>query len=723
MAIKVNGTVVVDDNRCISNICTVNATNVCATVFCGTLYGDGTNITGISAGSNHTYCESITAGDWVALNSPAGVVKVTGTVDTDICSPLSVSGYDCCTTSFCSRCFSSIPAFSIICATANTGAIFGGLYTVYTCTFDDGYTSCYMTRPGLIFMQVCDWKTTGACSYNPGTAPIFHCYCIFGIGTCCQSCNICPILSHFDQSSCKMFFIMKANNCCCCSAIRGGVVCLSNTNSNFTITGNSYQTSTEFPFYGSQSSFIGDAAIGYTNDGYFFMASRCNGFSCTWGIIKNLCTIASGTNWCIICTHASGSIFDQPNCPGIRVNFNTNAQGYFLAISKPCEAPGFSGGGWTCATNVCCSSYAINVICLSGDYSYCRRSNNSFRTLAGCCAIQCAVTDGVSYGGINCVAHISWDCACANTIFVYDRYPNSGTSCTGNTVVNFFCWCQPLCCIFWKCRTFGWCETIPATKKQILRTGLVCCCSADFTTTTILGCSCAGTISPKTREISSTRHTHVTGQQFEGYAVSYIPCNGCLCDLQVCAFCHCNSNNDDFYNRCVWLNVNNSQSGYDSCLCLIGNPLQIFGTGGASNWSSYGFGDYCCGISIVPYRNGAVLYPFYKENINNYSQQAVSNYGNFFGVASRTGSAGCCFRIFTNGEITSNVFCCLTQGVTYDPTVSTCNFSSVKIKGSLCASYSFLGCGASPACGSAGPMRSIAVDATRMMVRIGCRVC
>lgn len=84
MAIKVGGTTVIDDSRNLcstgyANVTTVNATTICAT----TLYGSGTNITGISASPPaqcFTACGTVTIGSPVSCfpSSSTGIVATLG---------------------------------------------------------------------------------------------------------------------------------------------------------------------------------------------------------------------------------------------------------------------------------------------------------------------------------------------------------------------------------------------------------------------------------------------------------------------------------------------------------------------------------------------------------------------------------------------------------------------------------------------------------------------
>ena len=91
MAIRVGGTVVVDDSRNLSNIAQVNATctlatTVCGTTVCGTFCGSlgavsASNLTGITASDQYICliaCETITAGSPVSTFGTCGVVTTKG---------------------------------------------------------------------------------------------------------------------------------------------------------------------------------------------------------------------------------------------------------------------------------------------------------------------------------------------------------------------------------------------------------------------------------------------------------------------------------------------------------------------------------------------------------------------------------------------------------------------------------------------------------------------
>ena len=211
MAIKVGGTTVVDDSRNICNAANVNATVVNATTFCGS----GACLTGLDIGSKFCYGESITQGDFVALNATSNrVYKVSGSLCTEFDFGVSSSWYGN------GSCNNSQPL------SADGAAPF--------IISSDGTSAVY----GAIFLS--NWCTTGLCSFDPNSCCICNCANVFGYFACDRIVR--PYYSTFDCSSCKLFTLMCYCSCCCCLVSRGSLICFSNTCPNANILGSSLQT-------------------------------------------------------------------------------------------------------------------------------------------------------------------------------------------------------------------------------------------------------------------------------------------------------------------------------------------------------------------------------------------------------------------------------------------------------------------------------------------------
>jgi hypothetical protein len=686
MAIKVGGTTVVDDSLNICNAANVNATVVNATTFCGS----GACLTGLDIGSKFCYGESITQGDFVALNVTSNrLYKVSGSLCTEFDFGVSTAWYGngSCNSS---TGLTSDGAAPFIISSDGTSAVYGAIFLSNCCCPE--VSTRYTLNMSRAYLP--NWCTTGLCSFNPNSCCVCNCANVFGFFQCDRKLQ--PYYSTFDFSSCKLFTLFCYCSCCCCLVSRGSLVCFSNTCPNANILGTSLQT-TACTFSNADRS--GPLNSHFTNGCWLMRLETFSGGVGNHPFALNVrpSCLTSGTNWCLGTTAiingdgtpGSGSFaqLTLASCGNYVWNPNQSVHGYIPVITLPCCAPGSAGGGWNCAAVCYCHAQGdiftlqplndtMQCVCKSCNYRVCTTAGNFAN-------VTTETNSNVYYRGLDKVFYIGYDCAQDNTIFIYH---DTATACqTSNARISFYCACTNGCFAF-KCREFpagastttGWeaiCCTL--TYKCLDESNSLTCTTCCMPITDLL-CHgkhhCSSSVCwSQSRPICSTCNTFPVGVCGDGIA-SFVPCNGNLCNIQHCTV-----------------------SGYLCCSFGGAGSPDVYGAGAGTNKPIN-----CSNVTVMlcmccTFTNAGLL-PV-PHNISCICEMAVASITNnacFIGLAASTAAANACCRVYLPSEVTPDIYCCLTPGTVFQPTCGYCHHSAIRVPST--ATNCFLGTTGCTAC-------------------------
>lgn len=650
----------------------VNITGGCITgLTC--LTGSGAGLTDLSVGNKFTYGENINAGDFVALDSTVcKVYKVTGSA----CTNVGIGSATCWFGSCCCNCSDTNRGASFITTTDGTSIGYGTIFTSNCFCIDTG-SQCYALN--MIRACIPNWCETGYTCFNPASY-VWTCTNLFGYTSCCSASR--AEHAAFNPASCKLFVLL--DQCCCCNGatIRGGLVCFDSTSPSANVLGASYQTIT--CCWGTYTIYQNASSLKYTNTGWLVKLGAGGGtgpFMTTLNVRPDC--ITAGSNWCIMTpSNCNGDnlpgscnapYLQGASCGGFLWNPNESQHNQIPYVSLSC-APGPAGGGWTCVTTPCyChGSGCVGSITLIQSSISCICANGAqVCQAAGPFANAAVVTSGFLCG--LCRAYyIGYDCAQANVFFIYHDAPIS-CNC-GNARISFYCSCTNNTTVF-KCQEYPggasnliW-EQIcfPYTVKAIAAGNTVVCCTLCCAIAQYFKCAlnsghCGGVCGNNVRPTSNTCNTIITdiptpSGTCTGSVVSFVPCNGVLCNIIVCAT-NCN------YQCKFGLTCNFNDGVYDSKMraARCGNVV-VYHT--------------CCS-SFQSSTQGAVPYCSDTENIT-LTIDPQTNALCMIGIASATATCGACCKVHTPGENVSGLFCCLTPGCCVAPNLDSCNWQARRI--------------------------------------------
>lgn len=257
MAIKVGGTTVIDDSRNLcstgyANVTTVNATTICAT----TLYGSGTNLTGISsppAAQCFTACTAICLGYPVVVTDTTGISAMLGdplAIGTGVTSRTNSYYANCCGGNFQACGLNNLNG-------TDRGVGVGGVgqqWSVNFCTGANTIHSVAYSGGAIGFNSALNARCAGCCNTSP--------YC----------CNCSTLSSGFWYFN---SFCLDTSTCNLCSAAAGCVAwcpCVGTP------------TSTNFPAFCRQQAqaipHISGAGLGGMCDCYWFSNDPYDPYNC-----------------------------------------------------------------------------------------------------------------------------------------------------------------------------------------------------------------------------------------------------------------------------------------------------------------------------------------------------------------------------------------------------------------------------------------------------------